>query len=368
MAIKFFSEGNNLDLVAKAIPSAISGYYDAKDREARTLELEAKKRSESRRQEREQALDRISIGKKFNIPEGVKTQDLYGMINKGELGSQIEEFDPNKKLQAINTLVGMKEKGYDTSQLEQQFASNGLIQSGLINKQQGLVPQLTPEAEQEKKLKLADLRNKVQKSGMSPSSDLRKEWVKDDTTKNTKKLAEAYNKIISAATNPSAAGDLALVFNYMKMLDPGSVVRESEFANAAQARGALTRLEESGVVIPAILRQSLQKLENGEFLLPEQRQDFSNQATNVFNSQMQRQNLVNEQYNQLAKDYGIDPGLVVRGEIFEPMKTEKRVEGEKIPKGLPSAGKEIDLIDNEDELDKLNKELDMQIQNLTRKK
>ena len=34
---------------------------------------------------------------------------------------------------------------------------------------------------------------------------------------------------------PDAAGDMALIFSYMKMLDPNSTVREGEYATAQDA-------------------------------------------------------------------------------------------------------------------------------------
>ena len=50
--------------------------------------------------------------------------------------------------------------------------------------------------------------------------------LRDDFRSESKefvKVRDAYGRILS--TDASAAGDLALIFNYMKILDPGSVVR-----------------------------------------------------------------------------------------------------------------------------------------------
>ena len=55
------------------------------------------------------------------------------------------------------------------------------------------------------------------------------------------KVRDAFNRVVTSAEDPSAAGDLALIFNFMKTLDPGSVVRESEFSTAAQAGSFLDR-------------------------------------------------------------------------------------------------------------------------------
>ena len=109
-------------------------------------------------------------------------------------------------------------------------------------------------------------------------TDLRKEYVGLPATKDFAKQATAYDRVVKSADDPSAAGDLSLIFNFMKVLDPGSVVRESEFATAAGARAALTRAEGQGTPIPAIVAQALQRLETGQLLLPDQRQDFVSRA------------------------------------------------------------------------------------------
>ena len=50
-------------------------------------------------------------------------------------------------------------------------------------------------------------------------------------------LARQYSTIEENTANDSAAGDLAIVFSFMKMLDPGSVVRESEFGQVVASQG-----------------------------------------------------------------------------------------------------------------------------------
>jgi len=57
----------------------------------------------------------------------------------------------------------------------------------------------------------------------------------------------------------------------MKMLDPGSVVRESEFATAANAAG-----------VPDRIRNQFNRVRTGERLAEKQRADFLNQAGKIF--------------------------------------------------------------------------------------
>ena len=66
----------------------------------------------------------------------------------------------------------------------------------------------------------------------------RKEY--SDQTKGYQEVKSAYGRILSS--EDSAVGDLSLIFGYMKMLDPGSVVREGEFATAQNAAGVPDRV------------------------------------------------------------------------------------------------------------------------------
>lgn len=117
---------------------------------------------------------------------------------------------------------------------------------------------------------------------MSKSKDPEKMGGLEDTVrkeflgqaKSYIEIGQAYKKIQESAKDPSAAGDLALIFNYMKILDPGSVVREGEFATAQNAAG-----------IPDRIRAQYNQVLNGQRLAETQRQDFLNQAKNVTRSQ-----------------------------------------------------------------------------------
>lgn len=95
-----------------------------------------------------------------------------------------------------------------------------------------------------------------------------------DVTKSFKTVEESFKRIQSVTRKPSAAGDIALIFNFMKMLDPGSTVREGEFAVAASAAG-----------LPERIIQAAVRVDNGERLSANQRSDFLSQSNNLFASQ-----------------------------------------------------------------------------------
>ncbi|MGI9490506.1 MAG: hypothetical protein ACR2RF_32355 [Geminicoccaceae bacterium] len=143
----------------------------------------------------------------------------------------------------------------------------------------------------------------VQKTAEEPSASdiagMRKEF--SGQSKDYKLVRDAFRKIQNAATGtPSAGGDMSLIFSYMKMLDPGSTVREGEFATAQNTAG-----------VPTQVRNMYNRAKTGEMLAPEQRADFLNQSEKIYGAQAQAQNLLEQQYRGLAGRAGYDPENVV---------------------------------------------------------
>lgn len=111
---------------------------------------------------------------------------------------------------------------------------------------------------------------------------------------------DGYERVIASAENPSAAGDLSLIFGYMKTLDPNSTVREGEFATAESARG-----------LPSSLVAKYNKVVSGERLTADQRNDFVDRATKLYNQAEKSQNKIADQYTKIAKRNQINPEDVV---------------------------------------------------------
>jgi len=82
-------------------------------------------------------------------------------------------------------------------------------------------------------------------------------------TKSIKESRINYAKMEEAVKSADGPGDLALVFSFMKMLDPGSVVRESEFSAAQNTAGLFQKLEVAA-----------ENIKKGDLLSPKQRQSF----------------------------------------------------------------------------------------------
>lgn len=109
-------------------------------------------------------------------------------------------------------------------------------------------------------------------------------------------VRDAYTRVESSAKDPSAAGDLALIFNYMKMLDPGSVVREGEFATAQNAAG-----------VPDQVRNMFNRILSGERMNPDQRTDFVSRARQLYQGQERQYQGIQRQYRGISERVGADP-------------------------------------------------------------
>ncbi len=128
---------------------------------------------------------------------------------------------------------------------------------------------------------------------------LRKEFLNLPVVKDFSAVKDAFGKVEAATKDPSAAGDLALIFNFMKMLDPGSVVREGEFATAQNAAG-----------VPQQVQNLYNRALTGERLAESQRADFVNQAKAVYASQEGNYNETVDTYRDLSEQYKLSPDRV----------------------------------------------------------
>lgn len=109
------------------------------------------------------------------------------------------------------------------------------------------------------------------------------------------KVRDAYSTIEASANDATGAGDIALVTSFMKMLDPGSVVRETEFANAQNTAGLLDKL-----------KNQAEKLQTGAFLDPSQRKSFSDLAKKYLDAANNREDQIRKQYEKTVKTYNLD--------------------------------------------------------------
>ena len=157
----------------------------------------------------------------------------------------------------------------------------------------GLIPQSVLDAQ-------VRVEERAGKEGLTLQQSIAEEArLRGEYSKRTEDLSAAernFSVIETSASDNSGAGDIALVTSFMKMLDPGSVVRETEFATAANAGGLLARL---GTIA--------NKVENGQFLTPQQRTDFQRLANKYLTAAREQEGRVQQSYQRIVDNYGLDP-------------------------------------------------------------
>ncbi len=118
---------------------------------------------------------------------------------------------------------------------------------------------------------------------------LRSTWQKIDVAYN-----DAYR-----VENPQVA-DVSMIFNYMKMLDPGSTVKEGEYATARDTAG-----------MPQGLRNAYNKAVGGGFLSDAQRRDFRSLAWNLFQKESSNVQELNERYKAQGDAFNVDVSTIL---------------------------------------------------------
>lgn len=210
--------------------------------------------------------------------------------------------------------AAIREEGKKLEDLKRQ------IQFALINNDQALADELSgiaTETEQTimgiqeavtglkyqgdlEKYKIELENEKLQAPDYDAESKLRNEYFTRTKDNKYNEVAQTYEKILNVPD--TAAGDLGLIFSYMRLLDPASTVREGEFANAQNAAG-----------VPDQIRNAWNRTLSGQRLNPNQRQDFRTSALSYVEPVVKQQKQAEEYYRQLAIQQGIDPEKITGG-------------------------------------------------------
>ena len=178
------------------------------------------------------------------------------------------------------------------SAAQQQAFENNKVLSDLFLKEQDL--SLRTQIFNDKTKNLGKL---SQKDRMAAEKTLRTDFNK--LTGDFRSVGDSFNTIMAGAENPTAASDLSLIFAFMKMLDPRSTVRESEFAQAEQS-GAL----------PDRVQNIIGRFWDGQRLTTN-RGAFLTQAKNLYDARMPAYTNILDTYTGIAGRESLDARNVV---------------------------------------------------------
>lgn len=124
---------------------------------------------------------------------------------------------------------------------------------------------------------------------INAESSFRKEFKQLQVYKNTDQRYTSYNNLLASAAEDSAAGDVAFIFEFMRMVDPNSVVKEGEFQLAEDASPLMLKLN-----------KLLNKAKTGERLLTSQRDEFLSTAASILDKSIQIYNDTEAEYKKIA--------------------------------------------------------------------
>ncbi len=119
-------------------------------------------------------------------------------------------------------------------------------------------------------------------------------------SKNFVGTKEAFQSVQELAKSATTMGDMALIFSFLKVLDPTSTVRESEFAAVGQS-GSL----------PARAQNMFDKLMGQGLLQASQRADIVNQSRATFATRIKNQLSLESEYTRIAGERGVPPKSVI---------------------------------------------------------
>jgi hypothetical protein len=129
--------------------------------------------------------------------------------------------------------------------------------------------------------------------GFENEMSLSKAFKAEPIYKDYNDMKTAYGQVITALDQGTPIGDVAGATKVMKLLDPGSVVRETELAIAMAASGRLDRLQ-----------NYFSLWASGQKLTPTQRDDFKQLSAELYAAAGQAYNQKRDEYKSFGGAYG----------------------------------------------------------------
>ena len=159
------------------------------------------------------------------------------------------------------------------------------------------------------------------------TTTLRSEFEKRKPVAYWNMMSGFYEDLISKVDSPGGATDMAIVFRYMKLLDPTSAVREREYATAANIGG-----------VPAWIGALFNHVKGSGQLEAGQRAEFLRASKILYDGAKDRYMKEVDNYTGLVDRYNMDVDQV----IIKPQIDEEKIKkGDEIIKNLVTSRKNM---------------------------
>ncbi len=162
-------------------------------------------------------------------------------------------------------------------------------------------PKLVPQGKAAVKGSLVDVNVKGDQKTFENEQKMKDDFIKESKT--FVDVRDGYTRMKSALEQKdiTAASTLAGATSFMKLLDPGSVVRESALGMAMAAPGAIDRA-----------LNCINVLRKGTVLTESQRKDFLAIGEQLYKAASANQDSLESRYREDAKQYGLNPDRIVK--------------------------------------------------------
>lgn len=147
---------------------------------------------------------------------------------------------------------------------------------------------------------------------------VRKEIANIPAIKNNNEIKRQYDNVTNvynaykAGKLKANAADQAMITTLNKILDPTSVVRESEFARTAAGQSLLARIEGYANKIT----------KGGGGLTNAEREDLYTAMQEMYNANQAEASAYIESYTDFANRYGINPADIMPRQYYQPIQTQ----------------------------------------------
>lgn len=212
-------------------------------------------------------------------------REIADRIAQAEIQLQEAQNEGERFLQTAQTILGPNATPQQVRDAAAQMA--GITQQGnfdIIEVGDAAVVFNQDTGEIVKRLEGFDI---TEPTSHSDVSSFRSQYIQLSGEWN--QIRDSYARLRGSLLNPGPGSDVALIRSYMKMIDPGSVVRESEAAEVAAIGSFGERVKRWG-----------QQLLEGDQLTPEMRREVAVASHALFQQQMLQQQVLQQQWQGIA--------------------------------------------------------------------
>ena len=269
-------------------------------------------------------LARMMEGMTSDNPEIAKYAGTYGQALMPTEAKYGTPFESGGKMYAMDEKGNVKDLGLAAPTKEptyQRLTKEWSDKSGNKYKQDYAFNPTTKAMEPIGEAYLADIAPQGTKDDdVKAGATLRHEYNSHPVVQRHSIVASSYQTMLNIPppdpNDTTGAADMSLIYNYMKMLDPTTGIKEGEYANAQNAGS-----------IPQKIRNLYNNARSGTLLDESQRQNFIKEAKNIYNSSASAEKTVREGILQIGKETGVNPRLYA---LPEP----KRADQGNLPAGF----------------------------------